>query len=218
MKLYQAGDRSAAVCEHCKSRVAVRMEYRDYTPTGWEVTVPDVLVGVCERCGRVVSIPHQSTPKINEHRKAEDDAREAVECRVSRAVEDVVDLVTAALGGDRNALRPAIIRYYLDLVARDPKLAEAIGRGADEAGAKRQKNDRRFTIKVQKHQWGSAWAAAREAGVTSKGQLVRGIVGLAARDFRVSAPDGLLAPVDAGSAKASKARREGLASLARAIL
>lgn len=216
MKLYQAGDRSGGVCEHCKAEVFTRMEYRDYAPTGWDVVVPDVLVAVCERCGRVVAVPHQSTPKVNEHRKRGAEDLEAVECRVSRAVEEVVDLVTASLGGGRGSLRPAILRYYLNLVADDPKIAEAIKRGGESGG--KQKSDRRITIKIPRRQWGEAWSAARGAGVTSKSQLVRGIAGLAARDFGVSVPDGLLTAVDAGSSTASKARREGLRSLARAVL
>jgi len=216
MKLYQAGDRSVGICEHCKAEVFTRMEYRDYTPTGWDVTVPDVLVAVCEQCDQVVAVPHQSMPKVNEYRKRKDDLK-AIECRISRAVEEVVDLVTANLGGDRNAIRPAIIRYYLNIVAENPKIAEAIKRESGESGVK-QKNDRRITIKIQQHQWGAAWSAAKRAGITSSGQLVRGIAGLAARDFHISAPAGLLAVVDAGSPKESKARRDNLQSLAKAIL
>ena len=71
MRLYRSGDRSAGICEHCQARVNIRMEYRDYTPSGWGVTVPDVLVAVCERCGEVVGIPHQSTPRINEYRRGQ---------------------------------------------------------------------------------------------------------------------------------------------------
>lgn len=217
MRLYQAGERSAGVCEHCKARVRTLMEYRDYTPTGWSVSIPDVLVAVCERCGRVVAVPHQSTPKINASRKDGDLDREAIECRISRPIEEVVDLVTATLGGDRTVIRPAIFRYYLNLVAEDPKIAQAVAlHGAQPAS--KSKNDRRITIKVRRVPWGVAWSAARDAGVVSKGQLVRGIAALAAHDFDVTAPPGVFAAVEAGGAKASSARRRELTSLAKAIL
>jgi YgiT-type zinc finger domain-containing protein len=69
MKPYQEGDRSAGICETCRSKVTTRMTSRHYTPAGRDVAVPDVLVAVCERCGDVVGIPHQSTLKINEYRE-----------------------------------------------------------------------------------------------------------------------------------------------------
>jgi hypothetical protein len=193
------------------------MEYRDYTPTGWDVTVPDVLVAACERCGRVVAVPHQSTPKINEYRKDKECEREAIECRISRAVEDLVDHVTATLGGDRSVMRPAIFRYYLNLVAEDPKIAKAVMlHGARPTSG--PKNDRRITIKVRRAPWGAAWAAARAAGVRDKGQLIRGIAALAARDFQVATPPGVFAEVEAGSLGEASSRRRDLKFLTKAML
>jgi hypothetical protein len=74
MRFFQAGDRSVGICEHCRRKVATRMEYRDYAPTGWNVTVADVLIAACEACGAVVNVPHQSMPKINALRPAQTSA------------------------------------------------------------------------------------------------------------------------------------------------
>jgi hypothetical protein len=185
MKLYQAGDRSVGICESCRSKVMTRLVYRDYTPTGWDVTVPDVLVAVCDRCDSVVGIPHQSTPKINEFRKEKASTREGVEARIPRGIAEALELVTASLGGDPKLVRPAVIRYYLNLVARDPKVAEEVKKGSLSQLAA-GKADRRLAVKVPRRFWEPAWSAAKVAGITSKGQLLRGVAVLAADDFQIS--------------------------------
>ena len=185
MRLYQAGDRSAAICETCESKVTTRMMYRDYTPTGWDVTVPDVLVAVCENCGAVAGIPHQSTPKINEYRKEKDSAKEGVEARVPRGIEEALELITASIGGDPKYVRPAIVRYYLHLMTKDPELAKAIKLESAKPLAT-GKAERRLGVKVPRQNWVPAWSAAKAAGISSKGQLLRGITLLAADDFQIT--------------------------------
>lgn len=192
------------------------MEYRDYTPSGWDVTVPDVLVAVCERCDEVVGIPHQSTPRINEHRKDKATDRQAIEGRVSRAVEDAVELVTAALGGEPKSMRPAIFRYYLNLMATDRGVAEAVRLGSTKPIAK-GKADRRLSIKMLRHHWEPAWIAARSVGITNRGQLLRGVAALAADDFQISTRDGEITVAPKAS-KASKVRCARLKSLAKNML
>lgn len=213
MRLYQAGDRSAGVCEACKSRVTTRMEYRDYTPSGWDVAVPDVLVAACERCGRVVGVPHQSTPKINEYRKDKDAGQESIEARIPRVLDEIVDMVTAALGGDRRAIRPAIFRYYIHQMADDPEVVEAVKASSAESISS-GRAEGRVSLKVLSHQWAPAWTAAREAGIRNKGELVRGIVVLAARDFGIVFRDDTLAK----PTKGYKHRRKDLETFAKTVL
>jgi hypothetical protein len=215
LKLYQAGDRSAGICESCRHKVTTRMVYQNYTPKGWDVTVPDVLVAVCDECGEVVGIPHQSTPKINEYRKEKVSSRAGVEARVPRAIAEAIELVTAALGGDAKSVRSAVIRYYLNLAAKDPKVARAIKLGSMKSLAK-GKADRRLTVKVQPHQWDLVWIAAKAAGITSKGQLLRGVAVLVAEDFQITI--GSSDPRDTAKPnKASKARSNFLRDFAKAI-
>ena len=216
MRLYQAGDRSAGICERCQSRVNTRMEYRDYTPSSWDVTIPDVLVAVCERCDEVVGVPHQSTPKINEHREDKANDRQAIEGRVSRSIEDVVELVTAALGGEPKSMRPAIFRYYLNLMAEDRGIAEAVRLGSTQPIAM-GKADRRLSIKMLRHHWEPAWSAAKAVGIANKGQLLRGVAALAADDFQISTRDGE-STVGPKASRAAKIRRARLKSLAKNIL
>lgn len=69
-KLYQPGDRSRAVCEHCESVVETRFEYRTYALSVPRVDVPGVLVAACVECGGVAAVPYQSSERLNKARRA----------------------------------------------------------------------------------------------------------------------------------------------------
>ena len=66
MHLWREGDRSVGICERCRKRVNTRFERRTFPMERPRVDVPDVLVSVCDECGDIVDVPHQSTPKIAE--------------------------------------------------------------------------------------------------------------------------------------------------------
>jgi hypothetical protein len=213
MRLYQPGDRSAGICEHCRRKVSTRMEYRDYTPTGWKATVPDVLVASCESCGAVVNVPHQSMTKINAHRSAPP-ALETIQARLPRVLEDALGLVTAILGGQAKAVQPAIVRYYLTRVAEDPMVATAV-RLASAQPIAQGLADGRLAVKIAHHQWKSVQAAVRAAGFTSKSQLLRGIVVLAAEDCKIDLRrQGVDAP---RFDEAARTRFNDLKTLAKAV-
>jgi len=214
MRLYRAGDPSAGVCEACRRTVRTRMEYRDYTPAGWSVTVPDVLVSACEACGGVVGVPHQSTPRINEYRPAGGDQSRGIEARVPRGIEDALELVVATLGGQPKAVRPAVLRYYLGLVARSPEVAEAVK--VRSAGPLAMgKAGRRLAVKLPARQRAETLSAMRDAGIGGAGQLLRGVAALAAEDCAISY--GQAGPATPRPDKASRARRAFLEEMARSL-
>jgi hypothetical protein len=216
MRLYQDGERSAGICERCRSKVTTRMVYRDYVPTGWDRLVPDVLVAVCDQCGQVVSVPQQSMPRVNEYRKELHPAREGVEARVPRGIVEALELVTATLGGEPKVIRPAVLRYYLNLLAEDPKVARAV-KEHSLRGLAAGKAVRRLSVKLYPRQWENAWSAARAAGIANRGQLLRGIAALAADDFEIYdkfSDDRASRKVS----KSAKARNAFLRSLAKTVL
>ncbi len=213
MKLYQAGETSVGICETCQAKVTTRMVYRDYTPSGWDVTVPDVLVAVCDQCGNVVAIPHQSTPKINQFRKDQNSSKKAVQARIPRAIEEALDLVAANLGGDSKLLLPAIIRYYLNLVAENPDVAEQV-KQTSLIPIARGKADRRIAIKIPQRQWNMTWTAAKHAGIANPGQLLRGLGILAADDFEIQ-PQGLQSGEFHRNPKAARIRSQFLRTMAK---
>lgn len=185
MKFYRAGDRSAGICESCHSKVATRMEYRDYSPPGWDVTVPEVLVAVCETCDQVVSIPHQSTPRINEYRKAkpETESTVTIEARVSREIDEALDLVTVTLGGSAKAIRPAMMRFYLAQMGSKPIVAEAVKKRS--ISLVKGPADRRIVVKLTHRQWVQVQKASKMVGIKSRSDLIRGVAMLAAEDCRI---------------------------------
>ena len=221
MRLYREGDKSAGICETCKCRVSTTMTYRDYRPTGWDVAVPDVMVASCDQCGAVVGVPHQSMAKINEFRTSgklgagSRARREQLEGRIPRGIEELMGLIASSLGGEPSQVQPAIFRYYLGLVARDAKVAREVKLGSTRPLAM-GRADRRLTIKVPGRQLGPALSAAKEAGITTKAQLLRGIAVLAADDIRIShgpAADRLTAK----PTPASRARNKFLRDLAMSL-
>lgn len=69
MKLYEAGDKSKAICSHCASIVTTTFKRRDVPFSDGKGMVRDILVAVCDTCDTVVAIPAQSTPPIQAARQ-----------------------------------------------------------------------------------------------------------------------------------------------------
>jgi hypothetical protein len=67
--LWQVGDRSRAICEHCGGVVETRFELRTYALTTPATEVPDVLVAVCITCNHTVAVPYQSSATLNKARR-----------------------------------------------------------------------------------------------------------------------------------------------------
>ena len=184
MRFYEAGERSAGICETCRSKVQTRMEYRDYTPTGWSVTVPEVLVAACERCDNVVAVPHQSTFQINAFRDQEPHASKPIEARVPRALNELLGLVVYSLGGPPKQVVPSLIRYYLSQVTSSTEVAKAVCLRSDDSLAKGKKENR-IAFRAPEKQYIDAYLAAKAVGIKSPGAMIRGLVLLVADDCKV---------------------------------
>jgi len=57
------GEKGKAICES-DGRVSTTFRYRDVPFSDGSGIAKKILVGVCDRCGKVVAIPPQSTPSI----------------------------------------------------------------------------------------------------------------------------------------------------------
>ena len=126
MKLYQAGDKSRAICEACKGLVQTTFVYRDVPFDDGAGDVKDILVGICDGCGAVLTIPAQSTPAI---RRARDVAAIPLEVSLPAPAIDVLD--AAAFRIDPTAtgrFRKSLLAYYIH------KMAGNDGAGNDGAG------------------------------------------------------------------------------------
>jgi hypothetical protein len=64
---FKEGSRSKAICPKCKDIVTTTFRLADFK-YGKHVA-KHVLLGFCNLCGKLVSIPHQSVPEIKRQRE-----------------------------------------------------------------------------------------------------------------------------------------------------
>ena len=77
MKLLFKGDKGRAMCPECGLSSTTYL-YKDVPISESNNLVKDILVGVCDQCEQVVTIPAQSTPAIKEVRERTSRSIEAV--------------------------------------------------------------------------------------------------------------------------------------------
>lgn len=68
MRCYRAGDKGRALCAS-DGRVSTTYRHRTVVFGDGTGAAARILAGVCDRCGRVVSIPAQSVPSISSARE-----------------------------------------------------------------------------------------------------------------------------------------------------
>ncbi|MCX7362493.1 MAG: hypothetical protein NTV97_11615 [Alphaproteobacteria bacterium] len=170
MKLYLAGEKSVAICD-ADGRVSTTFKYRDVPFSDSSGTAKQILVGVCDRCGKVVSIPPQSTPAIKASRTVAD---VPIEAMLPAVYLDALDLACYRIDPSR------LLLYYLHRSSRNKtsiqRLARAIKR-TDKifSGAAAISGKRRLSMKVSP-------AVSRmvdllaEATKSSKTDLIKGTV------------------------------------------
>jgi hypothetical protein len=198
MRILREGDRSDALCEQCHQRVSIRYEYRSLQLEQTKTLVPDVLVGVCEVCGQIASIPAQSFPRLKEARAGNE---KQIEARVPLELDDVIRLIADSFNVSESRFRAPLIRYYLNLLAGDQRFARRVKR-LSEKDLAQLKARARVSLRLGNDLRGSAWSAAQEAGIDSWASLVKGIV--------------IAAQEDVLSNRAPK-RREELESIAASV-
>jgi len=112
--------------------------------------VPGVLVGVCDRCDNIITIPAQSTPRIRDVRVPAKD--EQLEARIPTHLEDVIYLLASEFAVSVQAFRPAVLRYYLAELMRDPALAKRV-RVLVWAGLRRRRSTARDNHRLSRRNY-----------------------------------------------------------------
>ena len=150
MKIFQEGDKSKAVCDHCAALVGTTFMRRDVPFSDGSGTVKNVLVGVCDACGRTVSIPAQSTPAISKARK---EVAESIEANLPAIYLDLLDYAVHTI--DKHAstdFRRVLLTYFVHKAALEARAAsklksahaKAIARFPETRGLPR----RRLSMKI----------------------------------------------------------------------
>jgi hypothetical protein len=187
MKLWREGERSRAVCESCGRLVTTRFERRTVDLEDPEVSVPEVLVAICQVCGEIVAIPHQSTPRLQEARRGITPRREV---RVPPLLNDALGLIAGRFSVRAEDFGGLVIRYYLQRIGREPETAGRIKAFASSPLAQ-GKTTGRISLRLADSAWEDAWKAARGAGLRTKSEVFRGILAAAAVDSEVAKETGL---------------------------
>lgn len=127
MEIFKEGDKSRAICSHCKKQVTTAFQVRTTSikDGGVSYRVPDVLVGVCDVCDAVVSVPQQSFAAVSEVRKKAE--KETLDFRVPRHLLDVLNNSIIVLGIEASSdLRSQLLRLYVASVSESKKHKERL--------------------------------------------------------------------------------------------
>jgi hypothetical protein len=176
--LTKEGNRGIGGCEHCGPDVETRLQVRTYHLQQSNIDVPGALLDVCTVCGSTVAIPAQTTPRIGEARVPLKE--EQLEARIPTHLEDVLYLLARDFAAPVQAFRPAVLRFYLAELMRDPGLAERV-RLLAESELADAPTRARVSLRVPAELLEDARAAARAAGIGRDSDLVRGLL-LAAKE------------------------------------
>lgn len=178
MRVLQEGDGGRAICSRCEQRVRIRYEYGTFHLDETGVDVEDVLLGICEGCGGTVTIPAQSTPRLKAARQRKD---ELLDARVPRPLEDLLYAVAEEVGSSAPDFRSHLVRYYLLEIARNEATARRVHRLAQSPLAQGKK-DARISVRVEAETLARAMEKAREEGLETRADVVRGLILAGAED------------------------------------
>ncbi len=122
MKIFKEGEKSKAICHHCRKLVSTTFKVQDTKiKDGKDLyRVPEVLVGICDDCASVVSVPQQSFAAVAEVRKKAE--KKSLNIRVPRHLLDILNVSIIDLGIQISAdLRSQLLRFYIASASKDSK-------------------------------------------------------------------------------------------------
>lgn len=178
MRIWKAKDTSIGVCYHCKDQVTTRFEYQTVRLEKTGVNVPSVLVGVCQLCGSVVTIPQQSAPKLQAARER---LLRPVESRIPLELEDAIGMIALEFDARPEPFKGALARYYLDRICREPRLAERVAEAATSPLASGSPGGR-LTFRCEATLREEALGKAMATGIKDWASLMRGVLVVAVDD------------------------------------
>ena len=142
MKIFKVGDSQKVICEHCGSLQTAIFKLCDVPLSDGSGTVNNVLAGVCDECGQVCLLPHQSTPAVRRQLEAQ---RRSVESRLPAHLIDILSLAVCELGGTADFV-PSLMKYYIHRLAKDPQAAAELSVNLKSELAQ-GKSDKRLSLK-----------------------------------------------------------------------
>jgi hypothetical protein len=110
-KFFSEGEKSKAICEACRKVRTTTFGYRDVPFSDGSGVVKNILVGICDECSNVASIPAQSTPSISMARMK---STESIEAVLPAPYFDLLDLACFKIDPEFSIdLRKALLMFYV---------------------------------------------------------------------------------------------------------
>ncbi|MGQ0583040.1 MAG: hypothetical protein ACT4O6_13975 [Reyranella sp.] len=184
MKLHMPGEKGKAICES-DGRVSTTFRYRDVPFSDGSGVARKILAGVCDRCGKVVSIPPQSMPSI---RAARRNAQVSIEAVLPAVYLDALDLACWRIDPEASQeFRKPLLMHYLHGSSLNRAATERLARAARETAmvfepATSGGERKRLSMKVSP---AMSRTVERLAGATglSKTDLIKGAIVRIAREI-----------------------------------
>jgi hypothetical protein len=178
MKILKHGDRLEAICERCEDLVSGTYRYREVPLKKTGVRVHDILVGVCDACDEIISIPAQSTPKLKDARERQ---IEKVPLRYSREMDDLLHMVAGALDARPEVMLGLLTRYYLRAARKETSIVRRAIRASQLDFACKSLRVR-GSVNVELDDLVAVEQAANHLGLGSRSDLIRGLIVVAGED------------------------------------
>ncbi len=188
MRLYKMGENSKAICQFCNRVRPTTFKERDVPLSSGKGVVPNVLAAVCDDCDRVVSIPQQSVPRIQEVIHY---SRHAIEARIPRHLQDALVMSCYELGYGANESKQTILfRYYLQKVSQMKGVHARFSTLLDSEEAQ-GKSSARFSIKLN-DELNNIFLKLERDTKLNKAEVVKGIIVQMKRELLDKKHKGLL--------------------------
>jgi hypothetical protein len=178
-KLWRPGDASHAVCPTCKALRNTTFRCRDVPLEASKTVAKDVLVAVCDACGSMASVPHQSAPRLYQARL---EARKKLEARIPRHLQDALLVIALELRAEPKPFGGAVVRYYLRQALQHPRVARRVVRLARSADAQ-GRADARLSFAVNESWYDRFQATLPGEAVPDRSALVRGAIVALQQDY-----------------------------------
>jgi len=171
------GDTATAFCGSCLREVIVRYEYLHFR--SFKSESGDLMMGVCTECGKLVSVPEQSSYLLIESFTERNEY--PVELRLPRPLLDVLRLVASYFNVSYDRFRSALLRYYTHELYMDDQLIVRVMRLA-RSDLARQRADARFTFRLTEEGFNGVCDVLTRHRISNCSMMMRGLILVAAED------------------------------------
>lgn len=120
--ILKVGDTQIAACETCRAFEAITFKLRNVPFSDGSGIVSDILVGVCDKCESVVTLPHQSTPAV---KSKLDQQRKSVESRIPSHMIDILNLASNEISGGIDFV-PSLVKFYIHALSTNEMSPEGM--------------------------------------------------------------------------------------------